>query len=811
MLSDLRFAFRQLAKSPGFAAVTVLSLALGIGANTAVFSLVNGILLRSLPVPNPHELRVLQWSGTSHKFNRYAGSQERNGERVTSDSFSFPIFAALREQCAAQAEFFGCYNLSSVTVRARHEAFTGTGLLVSGNFFAGLGARPLLGRTLAPQDDQPGAAPAVVICHEWWEREFDFSPNAIGSALTLNGNTFTVVGVLPREIHGMHPGDAVEFYVPLSAQPQLAAVYPLTAPNHAWFRIMARLRPAVKAAHFQAAVDVAARAAIGDFIDEPKIVITDGHAGPGWQQGFYRKTLFLLSGVVGIVALVACANLAGLLLARGAAREHEFAVRAALGSSRWRLARQALTESAVIAMAGAGVGWLVALWTRSALGQLLAGKSDGLRYDTSLDLRVLGFTVAIALLTALLAGLLPAWNASRTDPLGGLKATASAPRLRAGRLLVAAQVALSIVLVTGGGLYVRSLGNRLRTDLGFAPENVLLFRLNPGAAGRRGAELATYYDRVQRALGQLPGVCASSAVQYAPLGHAMAGVGFELTGHPKLDRNVSKQTVGESFFATMGIPLKLGRGIGAADTETAPRVIVVNEAFVRAFLPGENPIGQTIKIGDTLWEIIGVCGDAKYTDLRPDAPPTAYFSFRQSAASAAFFAVRTFPPPLSIVPAVRRAVAAIDPDVPLADLTTQLALRDENLAPERMFAALCGSLAGLAVLLSGIGVFGLMSYHVARRTGDIGVRMALGASRRDIAWPIVREVSLLAGAGLLVGLPAAGALATLIKHHLYGVSPVDPVSLGIGALLLAGVALLAAWPPARRALRVDPIVALRAE
>ncbi|MBI5381170.1 MAG: ABC transporter permease [Opitutae bacterium] len=813
MLSDLRYALRSLAKSPVLTAVAVLSLALGIGANTAVFSLVNGILLRSLPVTNPHELRVLQWSGTKHNFNHFSGSQNRIGPLISADAFSFPIFSALREQCSATAELYGYYNLSNITVRARHEAFTGEGLLVSGNFFTGLGARPMLGRGLMPDDDKPGSAPAVVISYGWWEKEFDLAPSALGSTLTLNGNVFTIVGVLPRELRGVHPGDAIDFYIALSALPQLASGLSLTTPNQAWFKIMARLRPGVSAAQFQAAAEASFTAVAGKLIESHRLLISDGHAGPERQQRFYRKTLLLLAGIVGLVTLVACANLAGLRLARGAAREHEFAVRAALGSGRWRLARQALAESAVLAAAGAGLGWLVALWTKSVLGQLLTGNADGLRYDTSLDLRVLGFTLGVAAVTAVLSGLLPAWSAGRVDPLAGLKSAAAikTPRLRAGRILVAAQIALAVVLVASGTLFVRTLVNRLRIDPGFATENLLLFRLNPRAAGQRGAQLTAFYEQVQPALAKIPGVRAVALTQYALLGHSMSGTGFELTGQPKSDRNVNTLNVGETFFETMRIPLRLGRAITAADTDGTAKVAMVNDAFVRAYLPGTHPLGQTMKINNALWEIVGVCGDANYTDLRPDAPPTVYFSFRQSSTGTAYFAVRTALPPLAIVSAARQAVAAIDPNVPLANITTQIALRDENIVQERMFATLCGSLAGLAVLLSGIGLFGLMGYHVARRTGEIGLRMALGATARDVAGPILREALLLAVVGLAIGLPASVALTQIIKNQLYGVTPTDPLTLGLSAAMLIAVALLAAWLPARRAARVDPLIALRAE
>ena len=813
MLQDLRYALRQLAKSPGFTAVALLSLALGIGANTAVFSLVNGILLSSLPVPNPHELRVLQWSGTNPKFNRYSGSQDRNGPLTTADSFSFPAFTALREQCARQAEVFGYTQISNVTVRARREAFTGEGLLVSGNFFSGLGARPLLGRALGPDDDKPGATPVAIIGYEWWDKQFDHDPAVLGATVTLNGNAFTVVGVLPREIRGVHPGDAVDFYVAMSAQPQFSGGNSLTAPNHAWFKIMARLKPAVPVAQFQAAAEVVFLRVTGDLIESPKLVITDGHAGPEWQQRFYRKTLLLLFGIVGLVVLVACANLAGLLLARGAAREHEFAVRAALGSGRWRLVRQSLTESAVLAVAGAGLGLLVALWTKSVLNQLLAGTANGLHYDTSLDLRVLGFTLGVAVVTALLSGLLPAWSAGRVDPLAGLKSSAAvkSPRLRAGRVLVAAQIALAVVLFVGGGLYVRTMVNLVRINPGFATENLLLFRLNPRAAGHRGAQLAAFYDQVQPALAKIPGVRSVALTQYALLGHSMSGTDVELLGKPKANRQVSTLNVGETFFDTLRIPLRLGRGFTAADVTGAPKVAVVNDAFIRAYMADTNPIGQTIKVDNSSWEIVGVCGDALYTDLKGTPPPTVYYTYRQNNTGAAYFAVRTTLPPLAIVGAARKAVAAIDPDVPLADITTQEALRDENITQERMFATLCGSLAALAVLLSCIGLYGLMAFNVTRRTGEIGVRLALGAQRGDISRPILREALLLAAVGLAIGVPAALALAQLIKSQLYGVSPTDPLTLIAGTVLLFAVATFASWLPARRATRVDPMIALRAE
>jgi predicted permease len=376
---------------------------------------------------------------------------------------------------------------------------------------------------------------------------------------------------------------------------------------------------------------------------------------------------------------------------------------------------------------------------------------------------------------------------------------------------VAAQIALAVVLFVGGGLYVRTIVNLVHINPGFAMENLLLFRLNPRAAGHRGAQLALFHDQVQTALAKIPGVRSVALTQYALLGHSMSGTDVELLGQPKANRQVSTLNVGETFFDTLRIPLRLGRGFTAADVTGAPKVAVVNDAFIRAYMADTNPIGQTIKVDNSSWEIVGVCGDALYTDLKGTPPPTVYYTYRQNNTGAAYFAVRTTLPPLAIVGAARKAVAAIDPDVPLADITTQEALRDENITQERMFATLCGSLAALAVLLSCIGLYGLMAFNVTRRTGEIGVRLALGAQQSDISRPILREALLLAAAGLALGVPTALALAQLIKNQLFGVAPADPLTLIAGTVLLFAVATFASWLPARRASRVDPMIALRAE
>jgi len=825
LLQDLRYGLRMLAKNPGFTAVAVLSLALGIGAGTAVFSLVNAILLRSLPVPNPQELRVIRWTGDYvHMTSLNEPLATTSGSRMSAHSVTHPAFLNLREQGSALANIFGFQPLQDITARAKSEAFTTRGMMVSDNFFSGLGVHPFMGRLLNAEEDFKGSATSVVITYDWWERHLALDPGVLGQTVVLDGTGFTVVGVLPPEFSGVVPGDPSEFYVPMAAQSQFL-YRPITESYHWFVRLMARLRPGVSDTQLRATLDVAFAREAGAIMKDPRILMEPGRGGLAIDRNNYRKPLLLMLGVVGLVMLVACANLAGLSLARGATREHELAVRAAIGAGRWRLVRQSLTESLVLASLGGGFGVLVAMWGKTAISRLLAGSADGLHYDLSLDLTVLSFSLATALVTGLLSGLLPALRAGRVDPLGGLKShgALSAPRLRAGKVLVAAQVCLSLLLLTGAGLYLRTLVNLTHIDAGFNTESLLLFQLNPGGAGYDDvARRTTFYAQVQDSLSAIPGVRGATFLGY-PLLNNTGWSGWFFLPDRFADYREGMQsyrlTVGETFFATMGIPVLQGRGLSAADAEGAPEVVVVNETFAREYSPDRNPVGRTVHILMYDWRIVGVCRDAKYLNVKEAAPPTVYFPFRQISYMPsmrnnyrnAYFALRTALPPMALTTAARKAVAAIDPNVPLANITTQDAVRDRNINQERLLATLCGALAGLALLLSCIGLYGLMAYHVARRTREFAIRMALGASRRNIADPILREALLLAALGVAIGVPVALTLARFIKSQLYGVAPTDPVTLiGAGVLLIA-VAVLAAWIPARRAAKVDPMAALRHE
>jgi predicted permease len=793
-------------------------LALGIGASTTVFSLVNAILLRSLPVPNPHELRVLKWTGTEPSIGSFHGALFSNaGKRSTGDAFAYPLFANLQQNCNDLADIFGYKPLYNVTARAQREAFIAEGVIVSDNFFSALGVKPLLGRLLSSEDNQAGAAPVTVITHSYWQRHFDRDPSTLGRSILYNGHDFTIVGVLPREFQGVCPGVETAFYVPMAAQPQLEPILPLTSRDAWWVQLMARMKPRTSDAQFQAAVDVVLAREAGSIMKDPKVLVEDGRGGPGYGRKYYRRPLLLLQGIVGVVLLVMCANLAGLSLARSAARQREFAVRAAIGAGRWRLIRQSLTESLLVALFGAGLGILLAFWGKTAISQLLVVSYRGLHYDTSLDLTVLSFTLVTALVTAFLFGLLPALRVSCVDSFAELKerTTLGSPHLRMGRLLVSAQIALSMLLLAGAGLYVRTLVNLVSIDPGFATENFLLFRVNARNAGYHGARSVALYDDIQRSLAAIPGVRSTALTRHALLTDIMSGGSFfTLPGHSfegKLRPQAHRLTVSETFFATMGIPMRLGRELRATDTESAPKVVVVNETFAQKYLPGENSIGQTLQASGADWQIVGVCRDAKYADIKAEAPPTVYFSFRQDFSAATFFAVRTSLPPLAVVTAARKAVAAIDSDIPLSNINTQEQVRDKRISQERLFAFLCSALALLAVLLSCIGLYGLMAYNVARRTHEIGIRMALGAQPNDVLKLVIKKGLTLILVGLVIGVAGALALTRVIASQLYGVSATDPATFMGVSLFLTVVALLASYIPARRATRINPMVALRYE
>lgn len=814
----LRFALRGLRKSPGFTFIAVTTIALGIGAGTAVFSLVNAILLRALPVPNPQELRVVRWSGTEVRMRSYNGNDFGTiADREVHDSVNHPTFLRLREQAGDLADVFGYFPADNITMVASDAAFATNGLMVSDNFFSGLGVSAFTGRVFAAGDDA-AARPQVVITHDLWQRQFGHDPAVVGQTVSMLGTPHTIVGVLPPEFPGIQPGSSHDFYVSMSSGSPFLYV-PVSEDWHWFIRLMARLQPGQSEARLQAILSTVFATADPERVKNGRIELVPGHAGLDFDRALYGRPLVIMLGITALVMLVACANLAGLSLARGVAREHELAVRAALGANRRRLISQSFAESALLALAGGAFGVVLALWGRDVLSRLLAGSSHGLRYDFSLDLAVMGFSFAAAAITAVLAGLLPAWRAGQVDALDGLKSRGAlaAPRLRIGRFLVAAQICVSLSILAGAGLGWRSLQNLRHINPGFETENLVVFRLNPSSAGFDHAGVVDFHRRVQSALTAIPGVSHATVMHYAHLSDQSSTGGFRFAGDqlpPDEYRWTKRQAASATFFDTMRIPIVAGRGFTAADTIDAPKVVVVNEAFARELSPDRSPIDQVFNMWSADWRIVGICADARVSNLKESIPPTTYFAFPQRfydrfSLGQVHYAVRSTLPAAALRRPIEQAIASVHPRVPLTDFTTQTALLEHNIGRERMLATLAGALAGVVLLLCCIGLYGLIGYDVTRRRGEIAIRLAIGAQRRDIAQPIVRSAVRLAALGILTGLPLVLVLTRLLQSQLYDVPAHDPVSVGSVVVILFVVATLAALIPAWRATRVNPLESLR--
>ena len=817
---DMRFGLRQLRKSPGFTAIAVLSLALGIGANTAIFGLINGVLLKSLPVSDPHELRVINWACFGHELNRFSGSMNRSKSGQTfSGSFPYPTYCDFRDQAAGFSEVFAFSELGNMTAIANGMAFTADGLMVSGNFFNGYGAQTLIGRPILPRDDKPDVEPVAVITYRAWERRFGLDPSVLGQSVILNKSGFTIVGVLPRRYAGPLAGDQADFYVPMVSQPQLKSEHPLASRNHWWLEIMGRLSPEATDAQARASLEVLFNqtlAASNSKFKQPSILLEDGSRGPLMQRKWAAQPLLVLQGVVGLVLLIACANMSGMLLARSTARQHEMTIRAAIGAGRWRLIRQSLVESLVLSLLAATCGLIISFWLKTTIMNFITGSLGEIHFNTVLDARVLLFTLGAAIATTLLFGFLPALRVSRVNLTSGLQSARlqGASRARLGKVLVVTQVALSLLLVAGTGLLLRSLVNLKNIDPGFDTENLLVFRLNAGDAGYDGTERIDYYETVSRSIAAIPGVSVAAYSDTSLLAGRVSSYDFSLPGRPKNpdeDLQANELTVSEDFFGTMGIPLLRGRTFAGTDTQTSTKVMIINDAFVHDFFSDENPVGHYVKVGGNEYQIIGVCGNTKYDSVRSEIIPTMYYSYRQRTLGSACFEVRTVLPELSLVPAVRKVVSSLDESIPIQELTTQTDLFNRSIILERLFTTLCGSLALLAVVLACIGLYGLLAYHVARRMGEIGIRMALGARPQDVARPIILQAVLLAAIGIAVAMPVTLALSRAMRSVVYGIKPHDPLTMIGAAVLMIAVAALAAWIPARRAAKVDPMVALRYE
>jgi len=804
---DFLYALRQLSRHRGHAAVVVLILSLGFGANTAVFSVVDAVLLRSLPVADPSGLVLFQWtSGPSPAVGYLTGEwwQEAATGRVTAASFSYPAFEAFRDRGTTLAATFAWADLRRASLSVDGESELPVAQLVSGSYYSGLGVPAILGRTITPEDDRAGNELVAVISHGYWQRRFGGAPGVIGRRGTLDGRPFTIVGVSARGFSGTLPvGRLADLSVPLLAWRATGEPY-LTNPAWYWLQVMGRRQPGVTAA--QAEAEMAPRlasASAGRAGDQPRLRLFDGRQGLTLRRHEQRPPLVVLASVTGVVLLMACATVAGLLLARGAARQREIGVRLALGAGRRRIVQQLLTETTVLAALGFVSGVALAFWTKDALARSLMPEGAP---EVALDGRTLAFLGTISVATAILSGLAPALRSTRVDLTRDLRGgERSGARLGLGRTLVVAQVALSLVLLVGAGLFVRTLRNLTGVETGIAAEGVHLFKVHAIAPGN--ADSLGLSRRLLERFQALPGVRAAGVSAHQLLGETTR-TRVTIEGRASAgDEFAHVNRVGGDFFAALGIPLRAGRALSPQDDLGAPPAMVINEAFARVYFPDQHPLGRRVNGA----EVVGVAADTRSGALRDPAFPTMFVpAFRQAQASFCFQA-RTVPSLGALAPLLREAVREVAPTAALYDLTTPQEQVEGSVSQERLLAGLTSFFGALTLLLASLGLYGLMAYTMGRRTREIGVRMALGARPADVLRMTLGGGLRLVTTGAALGVAGALALTRLTTSVLYGVTPSDPLTIAAALLLLVGVTLLGCWLPALRAARVDPAVALRCE
>jgi predicted permease len=852
---DLRYGLHMLVKNPGFTVIAVVTLALGIGANTALFSVVDAVLLRKLPVKDP-DLLVLFNSVWAR--NTGPGSHDGNVQRdqatgiATRSSFPHITFQRLREQKGVLSDL-AVFGGVDVNVNVAGQADVGAGQAVSGNYFELLGVQPFLGRTLAEADDNPAAAPVVVLSHRYWLRRFGNNREVIGHQININNVAFTIAGVTPPGFEGtMNVGSTQDLYIPVTWEPQVAGERSeMKGAGIWWLRMIGRLKPGATVEQARASLEPAFqqsllehRAAYSgqlqargqpplpnlDPKNYPHLGAYPGSQGETNMRRFYERPLKLLFGVVALVLLIACANVANLLLVRATSRQKEIAVRLAMGASRGRLIRQLLTESLLLGLLGGAAGILFAWWIKDSLIVVADWSGRGSALNPQLDLRVLAFTLGLSLLTSIVFGLLPAFRTTRVNLTPALKesgrSSTTTTRSLLTRTLVVAQVTLSLLLLIGAGLLVRTLLNLERVDTGFNAANLLIFRIEPGLIGYQDEKLADLYDRLTGRLEAVPGV-RSVTFSHVPLlsfsstnsSLFLADAKANPDGTFNSNGQVYVHRVRENFLEAMGIPLLTGRTLSPQDDARAQHVAVVNQTFVKNFFPNVSPVGKYFtldprKPNDV--QIVGVARDAKYTSQRDDIPPTVYFPWRQylKSMNAATVEVRTKGEPSSSIAGIREAVRQTDSNLPLRDVKTQIEQADETLSMERLFAKLVTLFGVLAQQLASIGLYGVLAWSVSQRTHEIGIRMALGADRSKVMRMILQQGMTLALIGVVLGIGAAYVLTKYLESlttMLYGVKPRDPLTYAVTAGLLIIVSLIACFVPARRATKVDPMVALRYE
>ncbi len=825
---DLRYSARMLWKTPGVSLIATLTLALGIGANTAIFSLLDQVMLRRLPVQRPEELVVLRSPGPIR------GHASSDGDIAT--SFSYPLYKKLREQNQALAGLLARYAIP-LSVSAQGQTERASGELVSGNYFEVLGVPPALGRVFSLQDDQlAGAHPVAVLSYGFWKRRFGLNPAILNQTLLVNGHALTIVGVTREGFNGVQVGQTPAIFIPVTMKAQMTPNWEgLDDWNDYWLALMGRLKPGQTREQAEAAIAPAYRALLEEQLPKvqgwsqqvrerflnKRLELNPGAQGRTIFQHDAGTPLWVLFGMVLLVLLIACTNVANLLFVRGLGRQRELAIRLALGAQRGQLVRQLLIESLMLSLLGGVLGLLIAVWVSDLLVNLLNNNGQARGLSSALDGRVLLFTFALSLVTGLFFGLIPAWRVTRGDMTPALKdqsaaSSASRSQVRLRKGLVAAQVALTMLLLIGAGLFTRTLWNLSRVDLGVKPEQLITFSIAPDLNAYTPAKTVTLCDQLTDALRGLPGVQGVGVAEISLLTGDSSGGNIIVEGVAERENSqIRENWVGPGYFAALGTPLMLGREFTRADTAQSQKVAIVNESFVKYFLPDRNPLGVRFGFGKVNVkpniEIVGVVKDMKDIQVRDATKPFAYMPYTQDdhLGSVSFYvrAQQT----MAVTPLLRREVQRLDANLPVFDLKTVETVIGENLFGERLVTWLSLCFGALAALLAGVGLYGVLAYWVVQRTHEIGIRVALGAEPRDIRGLVLGQGVRLTLLGIVIGLLTGLALVRVLNSLLFGVKAFDPISFVAAGMLLAAIALLACWLPARRATKVDPLVALRYE
>ncbi len=837
LMQDLRYALRRLRRSPGFALVCIITLALGIGANTAIFTLVDAVMLKNLPVTDPGQLYRV---GNADNCCVLGGMQDNW------DIYSYDLYNQLRDHTPQFSQMAG-FQAATSSLSVRRSSGSGPaeayqGEFVSGNYFATFGIGSFAGRVIGPADDKLNAAPVAVMSYRTWAEHYGSDPSVIGSTFTINTVPYIVIGVAPPGFFGdTLRTDPPNFWLPLATEPALQGPNSiLKNPGLHWLHVIGRLKPGTSPVRVQSEVTVElqrwlrSQPDLGAYaksqIAKQHITIAPGGAGITQMQDQTKSGLRLLMIIAGLVLLIACANIANLFLARGAATRADTAIRVALGAPRKRLIRQILTESVLLAVLGGLVGLLIAFIGTRAILLIAFRGAHYVPISPTPSMAVLGFAFLLSLLTGVIFGAAPAWVTSHAHPADALRGAGRSTRDRSSlpqKSLIVIQVALSVVLLIGAGLLTESLRNVENQNFGFTPEHRLIVRVNPALAGYKPDQLYGLYQQLQQRLPQIPGVLSASYSGYSPMRGDNWGFGFHILGRPPAERDgASLDCVGPQYFETIGTRLLRGRTIGEQDTANSPPVAVINQAFAKKFFLKQDPIGQHFGMGDPKYagemEIVGIVQDAKYQDARGPAYPTFFMPFLQmpkdpklsffvSAEYLGDIELHVAGRPENLEAQVRQTLASINPNLTILDMMSLQTQLDNNFNQAKLIARLTELFGLLALILACVGLYGVTSYSVARRTNEIGIRMALGADRGNVLWLVLRGALIQLGIGLAIGVPVALAGGRLMASQLYGVKSHNPLILGIASVVLAACAVLAALVPARRAASIDPMQALRIE